>query len=135
MPGKDELQGHFDALGKLTGEDQMMLAGMARNMFKDAGPAFEKLSEAMSKHKGYPVKVVTTIESAMAGAMPGGGGDDENMDPKAAAMMKKMQAMMGGKASEDGMTQVMSMTTVVTAIETGAVDETVFELPKGITKQ
>lgn len=128
IAGGDELMKHFEALSLQTGQDQLTQNEMIKKMFAQAGPEFDKLTKAMAELKGFPVKTVISVQSALK--LPDQS-DSTGMDPQSKAMMEQMKAMMKDKATSEGMTEVLSMTTNVTAIQTTTVDPAVFDLPAG----
>ena len=128
IAGGDELLKHFEALSLQTGQDQLTQNEMIKKMFAQAGPEFDKLTKAMAELKGFPVKTVISVQSAIK--LPDQS-DSTGMDPQSKAMMDQMKAMMKEKATSEGMTEVLSMTTNVTAIQTTTVDPAVFDLPAG----
>ncbi|MCP4570552.1 MAG: DUF4412 domain-containing protein [FCB group bacterium] len=125
LPGGKELANHFEKFSELSGQDKMAHADMAKQMFRNVGPQFAKLAEAVSELKGFPVKLIMSIETGA-----GSGTDADGNDPQ--AMMQRIQSMRGGgEVSEDGMQVMMSVTTMLTSIEEVAVDGAIFEIPEG----
>ena len=132
ITGGDELMKHFETLSLQTGQDQLTQNEMIKKMFAQAGPEFDRLTKAMAELKGYPVKTVISVQSAIK--LPDQS-DSTGMDPQSKAMMEQMKAMMKDKATVDGLTEVLSMTTTVTAILTTTVDPAVFDVPAGYTPE
>jgi hypothetical protein len=136
LPGTDELLAHFDKLVALTGNESFLQGGMSSNNFlKDMPAQMEKLYTWWKGHKGYPVKMNIIVETSQG--MPDMGEmetPDSTMDPETAAMMQQMKSMMG-KKSADGMSQVMSVGTMVTGVSQTPISTDIFEIPAGYTKQ
>lgn len=126
LPGGDEIVDYYNRLSEATGQDKMNHAEIAQQMFRDVGPQFSKLTKAMTELKGFPVKLVMSIESTSG--MPGGSVDT---DPQAMAMMKRAQSKMGDQKSEDGMQTIMSVNTELIGIEQTTLDDDLFEIPEG----
>jgi len=124
----NELTEFSKGFADIAGVDMMWSQNSMSQFFGYYGDQFNEMSEQMKQAGGYPIKTTILMESTEA---MGGGGDDNSQIPP------EMRAMMGlddKPKSEDGMNMVFTLTTEVTNIEKGDVDNSEFEIPEGYSK-
>ena len=130
LTGGDELVAHYKKLSGMTGQDRLMHADMARQMFSDVGPQFERLAEAVAKLKGFPVKITMSVENTTG--ILDIAGNNQISDPDALDRMKQIPTGQGDDGVADGDLQmVMSITTELIGSDTTVVDVSIFEIPEG----
>jgi hypothetical protein len=95
-------------------------------MLKGFGSEFGILADSMKKYEGFPVKNVILIESLGVGRGDSAGNTMEEMMGK---------GLKGKKSVASGHTKVFSITTEVLGIEQTAIDDSLFEIPKGYTRK
>jgi hypothetical protein len=133
VKGYDELNEYRKSFAEATGVDVVASQEGVGSMFAKFDEQFEQMFAKMHETEGYPIKTIINIKGS-GGQMPGMGEtqmDEESMPPE---MMEMMKGLMGGEESEDGMTTVFSLTTIVESIEENPVEDSKFEIPEGFTK-
>jgi len=137
VDGYDELMEYRKNFGAATGLDIVQSQKNIGEVFARFGDEFKDMFAEMEKAEGYPIKTVITIKGSQK-MVEEGEADDEEMDEKnmPSGMMNMMKGMMGGQEkSEDGMTTLMSVTSVVESIKKQPVDNSQFEIPEGYSKE
>jgi len=137
VDGYDELMEYRENYAAATGMDIIQSQEDIGQMFARFGDEFEEMFARMEKADGYPIKTVINVKGSQK-MTEEGEADDEEMDDKGMppGMMDMMKGMMGDKEkSEDGMTTLLSVTSIVESITEQPVDDSQFEIPEGYSKE
>lgn len=137
VDGYDELMEYRENYAAATGMDIIQSQKEIGQVFARFGDEFEEMFAGMEKADGYPIKTVINVKGSQK-MTEEGEADDEEMDKKGMppGMMDMMKGMMGDKEkSEDGMTTLLSVTSVVESIKEQPVDDSQFEIPEGYSKE
>ena len=126
IPASAEVKKYQARYANVVGVDQMWAQENLSSMLKGFGSEFGILADSMKKYEGFPVKNVILIESLGAGRGDSAGNTMEEMMGK---------GLKGKKSVASGHTKVFSITTEVLGIEQTAIDDSLFEIPKGYTRK
>ena len=131
VDGYDELMEYRKNYASATGMDVIQSQKEIGQVFSRFGDEFKEMFAKMEQAEGYPIKTVINVKGSQKLTQEG---EDEEIDEKNVppGMMNMMKGMMGGQEkSADGMTTLLSVTSIVESIKEQPVADGQFEIPEG----
>jgi hypothetical protein len=131
VAGYAELMEYRKNYASATGMDVIQSQKEIGQVFSRFGDEFKDMFAKMEQAEGYPIKTVINVKGSQKLTE---GSEDEEIDEENVppAMMEMMKAMKGGKEkSADGMSMLISVTSVVESIKKQPVADGQYEIPEG----